>query len=875
MKSETLRSIVVGAAAIAMLAAPAAAAAQPQTELDGASALGIALRRIGTTERVLMIGAHPDDENTAVLSELALGDGADVAYLSLTRGEGGQNLIGPELEEPLGLIRTEELLAARRLDGARQFFTRAYDFGFSKNADETFRQWPRDSLLADVVLVIRRFRPDVIIPVFSGTPRDGHGHHQASGILAREAFEAAADPTRFPGQLAAGLRPHQAGALYQALYSGDADHAVVMRTGELDPLLGRSHYQVAMASRSRHRSQDMGRAEPLGPQSTRLVRIDEAPAGTSLFDGLTARFLSGRASAANANARIVNGLELYEDGAADTRGRFNPFGTGRLIRDLVNMGELLANMESAVAADPDVSADAKADLAFHFRAERADVDAALVRAAGLVFEATVDDARIVPGQTFELELTLWNGGDDTVAIRALEPTLPSGWTTTPLDEAPAVLEPSSIVTRRFRVDVAPAARPTEPYFLRADRLGELYTWPDDVALRGLPFEPPSVQAVARVAIRGRAVSIESEATFVEIDKAVGERRRPFIVVPALSVRVDPPDLIVPLSTGGGADEDEAREITAVVTSEAPAATRATVRIDAPAGWTAQPAAATVDFDAPGATRTVRFRVTPPEQLRAGAVALRIAADADGTSYGRGVQLVDYPHTRLRTLYHEARVDVAAFDVAIADDLEIGYIEGAGDDGARALRQLGATVVPLDADALANADLSRYDAIVTGIRAYETRPDLVAQNRRLLDYVRDGGTAIVQYNKYEFPEGGFAPYPLTMSRPHGRVTDETAAVRLLDPEHPILSSPNRIAPRDFEGWVQERGLYFAETWDDRYSPLLEMADPGEDPLRGSLLVADVGEGRYVYTGLAFFRQLPEGVPGAYRLLANLVSLGRAR
>jgi hypothetical protein len=347
-----------------------------------------------------------------------------------------------------------------------------------------------------------------------------------------------------------------------------------------------------------------------------------------------------------------------------------------------------------------------------------------------------------------------------------------------------------------------------------------------------------------------------------------------LVVPALSLRVDPPQLVVPLAAVGDDGDDHPREIVAVVTSEAPAATRATVRLDAPAGWAVEPASAALDFDAPGDTRTARFQVTPPDRLRTGTYALQLSAEANGIRYDRGIQLVDYPHTQLRTLYHDAQVDVAAFDVAIADDLTIGYIEGAGDDGARALEQLGATVVRLDANALANADLSRYDAIVTGIRAYETRPDLVAQNRRLLDYVRAGGTAIVQYNKYEFPEGGFAPFPLTMARPHGRVTDENALVRLLEPEHPILSWPNRIDARDFDGWVQERGLYFADTWDDRYVPLLEMSDPGEEPLRGSLLVATVGEGRYVYTGLAFFRQLPEGVPGAYRLLANLVSLGRA-
>jgi LmbE family N-acetylglucosaminyl deacetylase len=862
---------ILAALAAAVLAAAAPAVAQPPAEMDGASGLGLALRQLGTTKRVLMIGAHPDDENTAVLSELALGHGADVAYLSLTRGEGGQNLIGPELDEPLGLIRSEELLAARRLDGARQFFTRAYDFGFSRDADETFRQWPRDSLLADVVLVIRRYRPDVIVPVFSGTPRDGHGHHQASGILAREAFDAAADPARFPGQIEAGLRPHRAAALYQALYRGEPDDAVVMPTGELDPLLGRSRYQVAMASRSRHRSQDMGRAEPLGPQRSLLVRQD-APgaAGVSLFAGIDTT-LSGHARTAGAAAPVIALLERYEAEVADVRRDFNPFTAYALAPRLAGALGVLARADSIAAA-----MDTLAALRFHLRAERGDASDALARAAGLVFDATADDARVVPGQTFELAITLWNGGTGTVRVRGLEPHLPDGWTSTPLDDAPASLEPSAIVVRRFRVQVANGATPTVPYFLRAERPGEIYAWPEDVALRALPFEPPAVRARADVEIAGEAVALEGEATFVDVDKALGERRRPVLVVPALSIMVNPPLLVVPLAAdaaafGGG---PAAREIAVVVTSEAPGGIEATVAIEVPAGWAAAPASTIVAFAAPGETRTLRFRVTPPSGLRPGSATVRVLARAGGIRYDRGVQIVDYPHTRIRTLYHDAAIDVEAFDVAIAPALRVGYIEGAGDDGALALAQLGATVEPLDAQALANADLTTYDAIVAGIRAYEVRPDLAAHNDRLLDYVRGGGVAIIQYNKYEYPDGNFAPLPLTMARPHGRVTDENAAVRLLDAEHPALRWPNRIGGRDLEGWVQERGLYFADTWDDRYSPLLEMADPGEPPLRGSLLVAPVGEGFYVYTGLALFRQIPEGVPGAYRLLANLVSLGKA-
>ncbi|MGH7505663.1 MAG: PIG-L family deacetylase, partial [Longimicrobiales bacterium] len=851
---------------VTFAAAAPAAQAQGAGEVDGAAALGLALRRLGTTKRVLMIGAHPDDENTAVLSELALGDGAAVAYLSLTRGEGGQNLIGPELQEPLGIIRSEELLAARRLDGARQFFTRAYDYGFSKNAEEAFSQWPRDSLLADVVAVIRRFQPDVVIAVFSGTPRDGHGQHQASGIMAREAFVAAADPARFTRQIRAGLPAHQADALYQALYRGEPDEAVVLETGALDPLLGRSHFQIAMASRSRHRSQDMGRAQPLGPRSSVLIPIaGEAAAGGSLFASVDTT-LSDIARASGASSSVVTALEGYEAEVAGLRDTFNPFHTYESVPHLATMLGTLRRVESQLP-------EQAATLRFRLESERDDAIDALRRAAGLVFDATVDDARVVPGQAFTLEVTLWNGGVQPIEVRSMAPRLPDGWRSTALDSGTASLAPQTVTTRRFSVEVPSDAPFTQPYYLRQPRAGEMYTWPADFAVRGLPFAPPVVNAHAEVVVAGETVPLDTEATFSDVDKAVGERRLPVLVVPRIAVTVEPGQLVIPLDPGAAANgaADPGRELTVVVTSEAPDGIEATARVSAPANWHVAPASIPLRFEDEGATRTLSFNVVPPAGLAPGEYALRAVVEAAGARYDRGYQLVDYPHTRPRALYRDATVDVSAFDVAIAPDLTIGYIEGAGDDGAEAIEQLGATVEQIDADALATGDLSRYDAIVTGIRAYEVRPDLVAHNRRLLDYVRDGGLAVIQYNKYEFAEGGFAPYPLTMARPHGRVTDETAPVRLLAPEHPILSWPNRIGPADFEGWVQERGLYFADTWDDRYTPLLAMNDPGEDPLEGSLLVANVGDGTYVYTGLALFRQLPAGVPGAYRILANLVSL----
>jgi LmbE family N-acetylglucosaminyl deacetylase len=861
-----------------------AAAQGVVTEHEGAAAVGLALRRLGTTKRVLMIGAHPDDENTGILSALALGEGADVAYLSLTRGEGGQNGIGPELQEGLGLIRSEELLAARRLDGARQYFTRAYDFGFSRSAEEALRHWPRDSVLADVVAVVRRFRPDVIVSVFSGTPRDGHGQHQVAGIMAREAFEAAADATRFPTQIGKGFLPHRTTYLVQSPFGAQPNAPITVVTGTYDPLLGRSHYQVAMASRSRHRSQDMGQSEPLGPrQSSIRVISGSYPTGArSLFAGVDTT-LSAIAAASISQTAVTPGhveaLRRYERGVEQSKAQFNPLAASSLAPALARAHAQLAAVDSIVARGP-------ADLRFALESERRDLEDALWAAAGLVLDVQADDDRVVPGQEFGITVTLWNGGAAPVAVRSLEPRLPEAWQATSQDAlAGDPIAPGQVTRRRFRVSLAADARVTEPYFLRSSRTGDLYTWPDD-AVRGLPFEPPAVRATAIVVIEGRQVEREGEAAFVEIDKGLGERRRPVLVVPAIAVAVQPTFAVVPLATGpvdngaratpgpAGRERRIPREIVVQLSSEAPGPLAGTARLEAPAGWLVEPATTAVRFDRTGETRELRFTLRAPTSPVQGEYPVRAVFEAtDGRRYDRGYTVIDYPHTRPQPLYRDAVTNVSVFPVAIASGLRIGYIEGAGDDGAEALRQLGATVTLLDSRALAQDDLDRFHTIVLGIRAYEVRQDLIAHNHRLLAYAQNGGTVIAQYNKYEYIDGKFSPYPLTMSRPHGRVTDENAPVRLLDAAHPAMAWPNRITEADFTGWSQERGLYFADTWDDRYTPLLEMADPGEDSLRGGLLVARTGQGWYAYTGLALFRQLPEGVAGAYRLLANLVSLGR--
>lgn len=863
-----MRSRLGIAALLLFIVLPFDLGAQSVIEGDGAAELGVALRRLGSTKRVLMVGAHPDDENTALIAELALGAGADVAYLSLTRGEGGQNLIGPELQEGLGLIRSEELLAARRLDGARQFFTRALDYGFSKSADEAFTQWPRDSLLADVVEVVRRYRPDIIVSIFSGTSADGHGQHQAAGIMARDAFAAAGDASRFPAQIARGLVPHSPAYLFQALYRPPPDAPLRVATGAYDALFGRSRYQIAMQSRSRHRSQDMGTAQPMGPQATalRVLAGDFPDDAHSLFAGLDTT-LTQHAHTAGAHSNVIRMLETYERFVGEIRSSYNPLRTASLNAQLVQairaLDDARVALDSALLALDDPRLDSFLRL---LHAERAQAQDVLLLDAGILVNVVASTPAPVPGTAFDLAVTVWNGGPHDLEIVHIRPALPRGWQYAGDDVASRKLEPNAVVRQTYRVSVPESAEPTEPYFLRNARTGAMYSWQGVAdSVRALPFEPADI-AIDMALHMGVDITMKRAAEFVEVDKAFGEVRRPLIVVPAASVSASPHVAAIP--TGNV----EPRPIQVTV-SAARDSVYGVARLDAPAGWLVSPTSVNVELDRAGDSRTVAFTVTPPAAA-AGEHTLRASFTSRGRVYDEGYTLIDYPHIQPHPLYRSADVRASVFPVRLAEGLRIGYIEGAGDDGAEALDQLGAAVEQLDAAALANDDLVGYDAIVAGIRAYEVRPDIIANNARLLEYARNGGTVVVQYNKYELVDGAFMPYPATMSRPHGRVTDENATVTLLEPQHPALSWPNRITAADFDAWVHERGLYYLATFDSRYHALLSMADPGEAPETGSLVVARVGSGWYVYTGLALFRQLPEGVPGAYRLLANLVSLGAA-
>lgn len=765
----------------------------------GATALAQAARMGGKTKRVLMIAAHPDDEDTELLTYLVRHEGAVTAYLSLTRGEGGQNLIGPELGEALGLIRTEELLAARALDGAQQYFTRAFDFGFSKSVDEAFRFWPRDTLLKDVVRIVRRFRPQIIVSIFSGTPRDGHGQHQAAGWAAQEAFKVAGDPARFPElEREEGLTAWAPQKLYRsARFDNTGDSKLSLDGGLLDPEVGQSYRQIAMRGRSLHRSQDMGMLQEVGPSPIQIALLDDRTgAGPAFFAGI------------DTTVKTV-GIEATD----------------------------LGQYRGVVAAGR----------------------------AGVVVDAIADGGSLVAGQGVGLTLSVWNAGSMPTTAR-FGLSIPNDFTLKSdcLDRE-TTIEAGTVRSCAVVLSIGSGVSPTVPYFLDRPRNQALYRWTGSVANWGLPFDPPAVRATFRLQANETSYQLEREVVYRYRDQALGEVRRSLAVVPRVDVRVSP--AIKVWSTRDPAPQP----ITVALHHSGRDSTAGTVSVDLPVGW-APVASQPFRLNRPDERRTLRFMVKPPPGLAPGEYLIRAAAaDGAGRRYEVGTIAVSYSHIRERSYLTPATVAVHAAAAILPKQRKIGYVRGAADRVPEALAGVGLDVELLDGAALERADLGRFDVIVIGSRAYETDQSLIENNGRLLDYVKRGGHLLVQYQQHPFFRGNFAPYPLSVAPQHDRVTDETAPMRILRPDEPIFRAPNRIEEADFAGWVQERGLYFAHTWDPRYRPLLESHDPGGPPLEGGLLIAVYGKGTYLYSGLSFFRQLTAGVPGAFRLFLNLLDV----
>lgn len=973
----------------------------------GAMALGQAIKRLGVVGSVLHTGAHPDDEDSGLLAYLARGRQVRTAYLSLTRGDGGQNVIGPELYEPLGVIRTEELLAARKIDGAQQFFSRAFDFGFSKSRTETLSKWNREAVLADIVRVIRTFRPLVIASAWSGTPNDGHGHHQSAGLLTQEAYRAAADPSRFPEQIKEGLRPWQAKKLYLRSFDGAASSreflpslaTLSVNTGEFDPLLGSSYYEIAARGRSQHRSQDQGTIEARGPRYSRLRLIDSKLGAikneSDIFENIDTSVLGIAAYAGSAAAKLREQLAEVQAAAEEAKARYSPLAkasvTAIVARGLKKLREI-SNGAGALG----LNESELFETTFLLKQKEADFVNALLGSEGVVVDCLVDDEIVTPGQTFNLTLSAY--ANSAAMLGSFGLRTPAGWTAVQKGkEKVTEVDGRLVLEAQYTVTVATDAEPTRPYWLNSPRKGDMFkiAKPEKGATGIEPVSTPALMGIVNFEIAGASVESNQKAEYRYADRAFGEIRHELKAAPAVSVNVSPDILVYPRYSGA-----LEREVTVSVTNNQKGGVRGSVTLQKPAEWQVAPASSNFELKREGERASLSFVVKAPSGSAETRRTMSAVASVDGRSYREGYQAVAYPHIEPRFVYHEAQAEAEVIDVKVVPGLKVGYIEGAGDDFAAALKRTGVDVKTIDSKELASGDLSVYDTIVAGVRVYEVRPDVIANNARLMEYVNRGGAYIVQYSRGNFETGGFAPYrtgreapaqrdrqtereprlfylnegeivsalatksatkpkigfigaaadkviesmrgagldaraldanelagdlsqldvivvgtgassrpelathnsrlleysrrklvilaytqsqfingdfpsyPKPEARPF-RVTDESAQVTILEPEHPRFNFPNKITARDFEGWVQERGAYFLGDWDAHFKPLMASHDPGEPDLKGGEVIAEYGKGIYVYSAYAWFRQLPKGVRGAYRLIANLVSLSKAK
>lgn len=843
----------------------------------GLAALDRALVRLASHQRLLMIAAHPDDEDTALLTWVARGLGGEAAYLSLSRGDGGQNLIGPELGVGLGLLRSRELQSARRIDGARQYFTRAYDFGYTRSLEETLERWPRDVLLEDAMRVVRRFKPQVVVAVFPPTAAAGHGQHQASGLIAEEIFKLSSlrETNAILARLdAEGLAPWQISSFYRAAWWNPDAATLELPLGTIEPFTGRSILQLALASRSQHRCQDMGSLQPLGDATGRLIWVagaggpnDPAP---SPFAGVDTRLAAIADLLPSGELRRQTSARLARiaDIANAARSRLSAGEPRQAAPPLLEIVRLLRILDHDLAR-----AGGGAGQVRDLVAEKLEIAMeGLANAAQVVADAATGRETVVPGEVFEVRSMFWNAGD--LAVTELEVTArsPDGWRST--GSRPAEPRRSRFATRlsderMIEVEVPPAS-PTDPYFLRRPLRGDTYDWSEIASeVRGEPFEPPPLSLRFAFTLAGEPIELEREVVYRAQDQAVGEVRRPLRTVPQLEVSVAPELVVWPIGTG------HAETLTIEIRSNVERRMKARLDVEVPAGWRAT-WPALVELEPSRRRRVVEVKLEAQAAVVPGrhtlSVALTSDDDAAPRTFDRAIRLIDYPHVRPVATSRPATVEISAGDIRLPGLRRLGFVRGASDLLPQSLTRIGLPLEYLQADDLAAEDLATFDAIVVGSRAYEVDPALLRTSSLLLDYARDGGLLIVQYQQYQFTRGGFAPFPLEIRRPHDRVTDETAPVRLLEPEHAVFTTPNRLDEADWQGWVQERGLYMAGTWDDAYRPLLAMADPGGEEKHGALLVARLGKGHYVYSGLAFFRQLPAGVTGAYRLFANLLALG---
>ena len=903
---------------------PAANSPRPATDAEailldsGASALWQSLQKLHTRASVLMVTAHPDDEDGGMLTYESRGQGANVTLLTLNRGEGGANVMSPDYFDALGLVRTEELLAADRFYDVDQYWTRVCDYGFSKTKEEALEKWGHDRVLGDVVRVVRMARPLIITSVFVGGRTDGHGNHQVAGQMAQEAFKAAADPAMFPEQIKEGLRPWKAakdygrvpyspvtekgifdyadGKFYPAEFHNYTDGSVIkgalsaqvqVPEGDYNPLLGLTYVQTAMRGLGHQKSQSGGvgltpAEADLSPYHRFASTVAAQEKESSFFDGIDVS-LAGIASLAQGGESqfLSDGLahinSLVEKAIKDFSAQNPQALAPTLAEGLKSTRELMDKVSAS-----NLSGDAKYDITHELQVKQSQFENALSEALGISVLATVAPEKeptgpfahffrnpetfqvAIPGQEFWVKVHITSPTGDSVGLESatLDTPQKESWRTDPATQNGGTLKDNQSSDLRFKVQVPEEAGFTRPYFSRPD-IEQPYYDIQDARYLSLPLPPYPLAARLRFTYNG--VPFERAQVVQGIQRITGPGlvAEPLVVGPAISVSIIPQAGIVPL-------DEKTFEVSVTVHSNVKGPAKGSVRLDLPSGWKA----AEQEFSAAkdGEDQTLGFRVTPGK-IEEKPYTITAVATYNGRQYKEGYHTIGYQGLRPYNLYRQSTYRATGVDVKVAPGLKVGYITGAGDEIPQSLVSLGINVQFLSTADLASGDLSRFDAIITGVRAYAVREDLKTFNGRVLDYVKNGGVLIVQYNTPEY-DHNYGPFPYKMGSNPEEVTDENSKVEILDASNPVFSWPNKISSKDFEHWVEERGSKFLESWDAGYEPLLETHDPGQESQKGGLLYAKYGKGVYLYNAYAFYRQMPEGVPGSYRLFANMISLAKS-
>ncbi|MDP9146672.1 MAG: PIG-L family deacetylase [Acidobacteriota bacterium] len=856
----------------------------------GATAVWQSLKKLHTRASLIMVTAHPDDEDGGMLTYESRGQGARAVLLTLNRGEGGANVMSSNYFDGLGLVRTEELLAADRYYGVDQYWTRVVDYGFSKTKAESIAKWTHDRVLYDVVRVVRMTRPLVITSVFIGGPTDGHGNHQTAGAMAQEVFKAAADPNVFPDQIAAGLKPWTPLKDYgRTPWFGNDDGKlttnVAVPEGDYDPILGMSYMQIAREGLGFQKSQTGGGMIPkAGPLSTTYHRFGSvAPAEDhekSFFDGIDVSLMGIATLAKSGNHDfLLSGLKHVNEVVEDAMNKFSAAQPEKIAPQLAGgLKETQKLIEQVQSSN--LSADDKFNVTFELEAKKAQFNNALSEALGLSVSANLapekeinplfamfmgdpDSPRVViPGQKFGVKVHAVNQSSLPVTLEHLEVNAQDGndWE---IKEVTGKHESSdkNVSDARFDLTVPKNAKFTQPYFSRPNIEQSYYDINDEKYLNR-PLPPYPLDAWAQFQFEGVPVRVGQVVQSTRRVNGLGVVPEPLVVGPAVSVTINPRSGIVPLA-------GKTFPVATAIHSNIKGPAKGILKLDLPAGWKSTPPSVEFTTVNDGDEQVVTFEVTPAN-LAEKSYQLTAVAEYGGEQYKQGYELTGYPGLRPYYLYRPSVLRVSGVDVKVADGLTVGYIAGSGDEVPASLENLGVHVTFLSPSDVATADLSKFSTILLGVRAYAARDELKTYNRRLLDYVKNGGVMIVQYNTPEF-DHNFGPYPYVMGANPEEVTDEASKIEILNPKNPVFLWPNAITQRDFEGWMEERGSKFLKSWDSHYEALLSTQDEGQEPQKGGLVYARYGKGVYIYNAYAFYRQLPEGVPGAFRLFANLISL----